>query len=74
MSQIVAAEETGSPPAPLTQRAPGAKQVSFTPAELEAFQQEDKHAAGAVAGIMLGIFALALVMYTIIAVVASRGP
>jgi hypothetical protein len=46
----------------------------FPASEQESLHQDDKHAAGAVAGIMVAIFAIAVVMYTIIAFVALGGP
>jgi hypothetical protein len=46
----------------------------FAPAERESLHQDDKHAAGAVFAIMVAIFTIAVIMYTIVAFVAMGGP
>ena len=74
MPQTTTNEERGQQVAETTVPVPAWPETSFTPEEEDAFRRDDRHAAAAVAGIMLGIFALAVVMYTIIAVVASTGP
>jgi hypothetical protein len=42
-------------------------QVAFTSPEWEAFHAEDRAAARAVCGLMLGIFIVGVVLYTIVA-------
>jgi Flp pilus assembly pilin Flp len=39
------------------------EQQIFTPAEVEAFQADDRSAATAIVGLMAGIFALGLIGY-----------
>jgi hypothetical protein len=63
---------TESPVSPLPP--PSDKPAPFSPAERESFRAEDRQAAAAIVGVMVGIFALALVGYTIIAFVGAAGP
>jgi len=47
---------------------------SKSPQDSEALHRDDQAAGTAVAGIMIAIFTLAVVLYTIIALLAAAGP
>jgi hypothetical protein len=49
----------------------GKATLPFTPTEVEAFHTQDKHAATAIVGLMVGIFVLGVVLYLGVCVLAS---
>jgi hypothetical protein len=72
MTPVMAPErEAAAPPSP--QMETPAEPHLVTTAEWNMFQAEDRQAAAMVAGIMLAIFTAAVVMYGIIAFIASGG-
>jgi hypothetical protein len=48
--------------------------IPFTDAEIDGFHADDRHMAMAVVGIMSTIFIVAVLLYTVIASLASGGP
>jgi len=49
------------------------KAEPFSEAEKAAMHAEDVHTATAIAGIMVAIFVIAVVLYTVIALIAAAG-
>lgn len=70
MTEVKSTPETPATPAGNSE---AAAPPPFTPAEAEAFQQADRQAAAMVAGLMLTIFTLALLGYSLICFLALRG-
>lgn len=67
------AEVTSSPESPVVAGGNTEAPPPFTPEETAAFQQADRQAATMVAGLMLAIFTMALLGYSLICFLALRG-
>jgi len=67
------AEVTSTPEFPVVANNNIGVPPPFTPEETAAFQQADRQAAKMVAGLMLAIFTMALLGYSLICFLASRG-
>jgi hypothetical protein len=63
---VTALTPTVPPAAEIPEVAPVRKDT-FTPEEIASFHADDKHAGAAIAGIMMAIFAAALIAYIFIA-------
>jgi hypothetical protein len=62
-----------NPASPLVEPHPATSPPRFPPAEWEVLRRDDRAAAGAIVGIMGSIFTIALIMYTVIAVIVAGG-